>query len=146
MLDIKFVRENPDAVKENIKKKYQEAKLPLVDEVLELMLDLGASDEQLDAPVVFCSARQGAASFTPHQFGSDLKPLFDTILEHIAPPEGDETAPLGMLVSSVDYSSFVGRIGVGKLTAGTIRQNMQVTVCDYHFFVFLFFGLFTALN
>ena len=104
----------------------------VVDEVLELMLDLGASDEQLDAPVVFCSARQGAASFTPHQFGSDLKPLFDTILEHIAPPEGDETAPLGMLVSSVDYSSFVGRIGVGKITAGTIRQNMQVTVCDYH--------------
>lgn len=104
----------------------------VVDEVLELMLDLGASDEQLDAPVVFCSARQGAASFSPHQFGSDLKPLFDTILEHIAPPEGDENAPLGMLVSSVDYSSFVGRIGVGKITAGTIRQNMQVTVCDYH--------------
>ena len=104
----------------------------VVDEVLELMLDLGASDEQLDAPVVFCSARQGAASFSPHQFGSDLKPLFDTILEHIAPPEGDETAPLGMLVSSVDYSSFVGRIGVGKITSGTIRQNMQVTVCDYH--------------
>ena len=104
----------------------------VVDEVLELMLDLGASDEQLDAPVVFCSARQGAASFSPHQFGSDLKPLFDTILEHIAPPEGDENAPLGMLVSSVDYSSFVGRIGVGKITAGTIKQNMQVTVCDYH--------------
>ena len=104
----------------------------VVDEVLELMLDLGASDEQLDAPVVFCSARQGAASFSPHQFGNDLKPLFDTILEHIAPPEGDENAPLGMLVSSVDYSSFVGRIGVGKITAGTIKQNMQVTVCDYH--------------
>ena len=104
----------------------------VVDEVLELMLDLGASDEQLDAPVVFCSARQGAASFSPHQFGQDLKPLFDTILEHIRPPEGDENAPLAMLVSSVDYSSFVGRIGVGKITAGTIRQNMAVTVCDYH--------------
>ena len=67
----------------------------VVDEVLELMLDLGASDEQLDAPVVFCSARQGAASFSPHQFGSDLKPLFDTILEHIAPPEGDERRAAG---------------------------------------------------
>ena len=74
----------------------------VVDEVLELMLDLGASDEQLDAPVVFCSARQGAACFTPHQFGSDLTPLFDTILEHIAPLAGDETARLGMLVASVE--------------------------------------------
>ena len=104
----------------------------VVDEVLMLMLELGASDKQLDAPVVFCSARQGVASFSPHNFGNDLKPLFDTIIEHIDPPEGDEAAPLSMLVSSVDYSSFVGRIGVGKITGGTIRQNMNVTVCDYH--------------
>ena len=104
----------------------------VVDEVLELMLDLGASDEQLDAPVVFCSARQGQASYSPHEFGDNLVPLFDTILEHIKGPEGDENAPLSMLVSSVDYSSFVGRIGVGKITAGTIKQGMPVAVCDYH--------------
>ena len=87
----------------------------VVDEVLELMLDLGASDEQLDSPGGVLLRAAGRSLLSPHQFGSDLKPLFDTILEHIAPPEGDENAPLGMLVSSVDYSSFVGRIGVGKI-------------------------------
>jgi len=104
----------------------------VVDEVLELLLELGASDEQFNSPVIFCSGRQGTASFSPHEPGKDLTPLFDTIVNYIKPPEGDETLPMSVLVSSVDYSEYVGRIAVGKIETGTIKQNMEVTVCDYH--------------
>ena len=104
----------------------------VVDEVLELFIDLGASDEQLDSPTVFCSGRQGTASYSPDVPGTDLTPLFETIVNYVAPPEGDETLPLSVLVSSVEYSSFVGRIAVGRVETGSIRVNQEVAVCDYH--------------
>jgi len=104
----------------------------VVDEVLELFIDLGASDEQLDSPTVFCSGRQGTASYSPDTPGTDLVPLFDTIVNYVAPPEGDEGLPLSVLVSSVEYSSFVGRIAVGRVETGSIRVNQEVVVCDYH--------------
>ena len=104
----------------------------VVDEVLELFIDLGASDEQLDSPTVFCSGRQGTASYSPDQPGTDLTPLFDTIINYVAPPEGDEELPLSVLVSSVEYSSFVGRIAVGRVETGSIKVNQEVTICDYH--------------
>ena len=82
------------------------------DEVLELLMELDASDEQLDSPVLWCSGRAGTASYDNHTPGTDLKPLFDTILDYIPAPEGDECGPLQMLVSSIDYSDYVGRIGI----------------------------------
>ena len=104
----------------------------VVDEVLELLLELGATSEQLDSPMVFCSGRAGTASYSPHQQGEDLRPLFDTIVSYIAPPEGDETGPLQMLVSSVDYNDYVGRIAIGRIGRGVMRVNDEVSVCDYH--------------
>ncbi|MEG2086927.1 MAG: translational GTPase TypA [Angelakisella sp.] len=104
----------------------------VVDEVLELLMDLGASNEQLDSPVIFCSGRQGTAAYSPHVEATDLVPLFDTIVNYIHPPEGNETAPLGILVSSVDYSEYVGRIAVGRISSGTLNVGSEVTVCDFH--------------
>ncbi len=102
------------------------------DEVLELLLDLDASEEQLDSPVVFCSGRDGTASFDPNTPGTDLSPLFEKILDQIPAPEGDEGAPFQMLVSSIDYNSYVGRIAIGRIERGCLRQNQEVAVCDYH--------------
>ncbi|HXK77046.1 MAG TPA: translational GTPase TypA [Oscillospiraceae bacterium] len=102
------------------------------DEILELLLDLDASEEQLDSPMIFCSGREGTASFDPYQRGGDLKPLFDTILDHIPAPEGDENAPLQVLVSSIDYNDYVGRIGIGRIERGKIHVNDDIVVCDYH--------------
>lgn len=102
------------------------------DEVLELLLDLDASNEQLDSPVIFCSGRDGTATYDPDTPGKDLSPLFDKILEQIPAPQGDVEAPLQMLVSSIDYNSFVGRIAIGRIMRGTIRQNQEVIVCDYY--------------
>ncbi|MEG0752769.1 MAG: translational GTPase TypA [Angelakisella sp.] len=104
----------------------------VVDEVLELLMDLGASDEQLDSPVIFCSGRQGTAAYSPEAEATDLTPLFDTIVNYIHRPEGDETAPLGVLVSSVDYSEYVGRIAVGCIGAGVMKVGSEVGVCDFH--------------
>ncbi len=104
----------------------------VVDEVLELLLDLDATEEQLDSPVVFCSGRLGCSSYNPDDMGSDFKPLFDKILEHIDPPEGDNEGDLQLLVSSIDYNDYVGRIAVGRVERGVIKQNQEVTVCDYH--------------
>lgn len=104
----------------------------VVDEILLLLMDLGATDEQLDSPMVFTSGRNGTASFSPDVQGDDLKPLFDTILEYVSPPVVDENAPFAMLCSSVDYSEYVGRIGIGRIESGTIQQNMDVVVCDWH--------------
>ncbi|MEG2073333.1 MAG: translational GTPase TypA [Angelakisella sp.] len=104
----------------------------VVDEVLELLMDLGASNEQLDSPVIFCSGRQGTAAYSPHAEATDLVPLFDTIINYIHQPEGDETAPLGVLVSSVDYSEYVGRIAVGRISSGVMKINSEVGVCDFH--------------
>ena len=104
----------------------------VVDEVLELLLDLDATEEQLDSPVVFCSGRLGCSSYNPDEMGTDFKPLFDKILEHIDPPEGDETGDLQVLVSSIDYNDYVGRIAIGRVERGVIKQNQEVMVCDYH--------------
>ena len=104
----------------------------VIDEVLELLMDLDATDEQLDSPMLFCSGRQGTASVQPDEAGSDLKPLFDTILEYIPAPDVDEEAPFQMLVSSIDYSEFVGRIAIGRIERGTIQQNQEIAVCNYH--------------
>lgn len=104
----------------------------VVDEVLELLLDLDATEEQLDSPVVFCSGRLGCSSYDPDQMGTDFKPLFEKIIEHIPAPEGDETGELQVLVSSIDYNDYVGRIAVGRVERGVIKQNQEVMVCDYH--------------
>ncbi len=104
----------------------------VVDECLELLLDLDATDEQLDSPMLFCSGRQGTASVQPDVAGSDLKPLFDTILDYIPAPEVDVDAPFQMLVSSIDYNEFVGRIAIGRIERGVIRQNQEIAVCNYH--------------
>ncbi len=102
------------------------------DEVLELLMELDATDEQLDSPTLFCSARQGIASRSADQLGTDLRPLFETILDYIPGPEADETAPFQMLVSSIDYNEFVGRIAIGRIERGTIKQNQEIVVCNYH--------------
>jgi len=106
--------------------------LEVVDEVLELLLDLGCTDEQLDSPMLFCSGRQGTASYSPDVAGTDLKPLFDTIVDYIPAPETDDEAPLQMLVSSLDYNDYVGRIAIGRIERGVIKQNQEVTVVNYH--------------
>ena len=104
----------------------------VIDEVLELLMDLNATDEQLDSPMLFCSGRQGTASYSPDVIGTDLKPLFETILEYIPQPAQDVDAPFQMLVSSLDYNEFVGRIAIGRIERGTIRQNDEIAVCNYH--------------
>ena len=104
----------------------------VVDEVLELLMDLDATEEQLDSPIVYCSGRQGISGLTPDDVKPNMAPLFDTIINYIDPPEGDEKSPFKMLVSSIDYNEFVGRIGIGRIERGTIRQNQEVIVCDYH--------------
>ena len=104
----------------------------VMDEVLELLLDLDATEEQFDSPTLFCSARQGIASYGPTDIGIDLTPLFETIVNYIPAPTGDCEAPLQMLVSSIDYNEYVGRIGIGRIERGTIRQNQEITICDYH--------------
>lgn len=104
----------------------------VVDEVLELLLDLGANDEQIDCPFVFASARAGIASMDPDVPGTDMKPLLDTIIDHIPCPTGDPDEPLQMLVSTIDYNEYVGRIGVGKVSNGSIKVNQQVVICNHH--------------
>ena len=104
----------------------------VMDEVLELLLDLDATDEQFNSPTVFCSGRQGTASYGPDQEGKDLVPLFETIINYIPAPTGDPAAPLQLLVSSIDYNEYVGRIAVGRVERGTIKVNQEVTICDYH--------------
>ena len=104
----------------------------VIDEILELLMDLDATDEQLDSPMLFCSGRNGTASYSPGVEGTDLKPLFETILEYIPAPEADTAAPFQMLVSSIDYNEFVGRIAIGRIERGTVRQNMEVVVSNYH--------------
>ena len=102
------------------------------DEVLELLMDLNATEEQFDSPTLFCSGRNGTASYSPDVVGTDLKPLFDTIIDYIPAPEADVDAPFQMLVSSIDYNEFVGRIAIGRIERGTIKQNQEIAVCNYH--------------
>ena len=104
----------------------------VVDEVLELLLDLNATQEQFDSPMLFCSGRNGTASYSPETAGTDLQPLFDTILDYIPAPDVDPEAPFQMLVSSIDYNEFVGRIAIGRIERGAIRQNQEIVVCNYH--------------
>lgn len=102
------------------------------DEVLELLLELDANDEQLDSPVIFCSGRDGTATLSPDEKGTDLAPLFDMILSYIPAPEGDENGEAQMLVSAVDYNDYVGKIAIGRIERGTISLKQEVLVCDYH--------------
>ncbi len=104
----------------------------VADEVLELLLDLDATNEQLDSPVVYCSGRDGTASLEPDAQGVDLVPLFEAIVNHIDPPAGDPAAPLQVLVSSIEYNDYVGRLAVGRIENGTMRKNQDVVLVDYH--------------
>ncbi|MBQ3135382.1 MAG: translational GTPase TypA [Oscillospiraceae bacterium] len=104
----------------------------VMDEVLELLLDLNATEEQFESPTLFCSGRQGTASYSPDVPGEDLKPLFDTIVDYIPAPEAEEDAPFQMLVSAIDYNDFVGRIAIGRIERGVIKQNQEIAVCNYH--------------
>ena len=104
----------------------------VVDEVLELLLELDASEEQLDCPFIFASAKAGYASLDPDVKGTDMKPLFETILSHVPAPEGDSEAPLQVLISTIDYNEYVGRIGIGKVSNGTIRVNGEVMLVNHH--------------
>ena len=105
----------------------------VIDEVLELLLDLNATDEQFESPTIFCSAREGTSSYTPDEKGTDSVPLFETIVNYIDPPTGDENGKFRQrLRSSIDYNEFVGRIGIGRIERGKVRQNQEVIVCDYH--------------
>ena len=102
------------------------------DEVLELLLDLDASDEQLESPILYCSGRQGTATEDYNVPGENLVPLFETILSYIPAPEGDPDGPMQMLISSIDYNDYVGRIGIGRIERGHIRVGETVIVGDYH--------------
>ena len=104
----------------------------VVDEVLELLLDLNATEDQFDSPMLFCSGRQGTASYSPDAPGTDLQPLFETILQYIPGPDVEVEAPFQMLVSSIDYNEFVGRIAIGRIERGVLRQNQEIVVCNYH--------------
>ncbi|HIZ63277.1 MAG TPA: translational GTPase TypA [Firmicutes bacterium] len=104
----------------------------VIDEVLELLMDLDASDDQLESPFVFCSGRDGTASLDENAAGSDLTPLFDTILSQFPPLELDEKGKLQILVSSIDYNDYVGRIGIGRIERGVARPNADVVVCNYN--------------
>lgn len=101
-------------------------------EVLELMMDLKANDEQLNSPFLYACGRQGTCSESPDDVGTDLNPLFQKIIDYIPAPEGDETAPLQMLVSSIDYNDYVGRIAIGRIDRGTLNQNQDIVVSNYH--------------
>jgi len=102
------------------------------DEILELLMDLGANDEQLDSPMLYCSGRAGTATEDPSVAGVDLTPLFDKIMDYMPAPGGDENGDLQVLVSSIDYNDFVGRIGIGRVERGSIRVGQEVAVCNYH--------------
>ena len=102
------------------------------DEILELLLDLGANDEQLDSPMLYCSGRAGTATEDPLTEGTSLTPLFEKILSYVPAPEGDENGELQLLVSSIDYNDYVGRIGIGRIERGVIKKNQDAYICNYH--------------
>lgn len=102
------------------------------DEVLELLMELNATEEQLDSPIVYCSGRHGTATLNLNEQGEDLIPLFETIVRHIPAPTGDSDGPLQMLVSALDYSEYVGSIGIGRIERGEIRQNQSVVLVNFH--------------
>lgn len=104
----------------------------VAEEVLELLLDLDATDEQLSSPILYCSGRDATATLDPDKKGKDLKPLFDTILTHMPAPEGEADASLQIMVSAIDYNDYVGRIGIGRIERGTVKSNQEVTICDFN--------------
>ncbi len=104
----------------------------VVDEVLELLIELDANDKQLDCPFVFASAKTGVASLSSDEPGTDMKPLFDTIIDYIPAPEGDPDAGVQMLVSTIDYNEYVGRIGVGKVDNGVLKINEDLVIVNEH--------------
>ena len=104
----------------------------VIDEVLDLLMDLNASDEQLDSPFVFCSARQGIASLDANVLGTDMKPLLDTILKHIPAPTSNPNKPFKMLVSSCEANDYLGKLAVGKVEAGHVKVNESVEIVNYH--------------
>ncbi len=104
----------------------------VVDEVLELFISLDANDDQIDSPVVFCSGRNGTASLSPDSQDSDLRALFETIINHIPAPDVDLDAPAQMLVSSIDYNEYVGRIALGRVERGIIKRNEDVVVSNFN--------------
>ena len=104
----------------------------VVDEVLELFLELDADDSQLDCPFVYASAKTGIASLEEDAAGVDMTPLFETILDYIPAPEGDPDAGTQVLISTIDYNEYVGRIGVGKVDNGNIKVNQEVVICNHH--------------
>ncbi len=101
----------------------------VIDEVLDLFIELGAQEDQLDFPVVYASARDGYSSLDPTVREGDMRPLFDSILENIDPPAGDMNGPLQILFSSLDYDDYIGRIGIGRVERGSIKRNGQVVLC-----------------
>ena len=104
----------------------------VIDEVLELLMDLGADDKQLDCPFVFASAKAGTSSLSPDEQGPDMKPLLDTIINYIPAPVGDPDASTQVLISTIDYNEYVGRIGVGKVDNGVVKVNQEVVVVNHH--------------
>ena len=106
--------------------------IQVVDEVLELFMDLDANDEQLDCPFVYASAKAGTATTQLTVKGKDMTPLFDTILEHIPAPQGDSDAGTQVLISTIDYNEYVGRIGVGKVDNGALKVNQEVVIVNHH--------------
>ncbi len=104
----------------------------VVDEVLELFLDLEADDAQLDCPFIYASAKNGSATLNLTVKNKDMKPLFDTILDYIPAPEGDPDAGTQVLISTIDYNEYVGRIGVGKIDNGNLKVNQEVVLCNAH--------------
>lgn len=101
-------------------------------EVLELLMDLNASDEQLNSPFIYCCGRDGVASTSPDKPGTNLDPLFEEIIKYIPAPDGDENGPLQMLISSIDYNDYVGRIAIGRIDRGTLHQGQEIMVANYH--------------
>ena len=104
----------------------------VVDEVLELFIDLDASEEQLDCPFIFASAKAGVASYSMDEEGKDMVPLFETILDYIPAPEGDPDAGTQVLISTIDYNEYVGRIGIGKVDNGKVSVNQDVVIVNHH--------------
>ncbi|MDD5949602.1 MAG: translational GTPase TypA [Lachnospiraceae bacterium] len=104
----------------------------VIDEVLDLFIELDANEDQLDCPFIFASARDGIASYSAEEPGTDMQPLFETIIKYIPAPTGDAEAPLQTLISTIDYNEYVGRIGVGKISNGTIKVNQDAIIVNHH--------------
>ncbi len=101
----------------------------VIDELLDLFIELGADDDQIDFPVVYASGRDGYASLDPQARNGDMRPLFEAIMQHVPAPEGDSDAPLQILFSNIDHDEYVGRIGIGRVERGSVKNGQAVTVC-----------------